>query len=209
MFGCYGAKLAETPHLDRLAASGLRFTSAYAPAPICSASRASLLTGRSPARLHFEFVTKEPGSPEPKSRALVQPDFPVDLPLADTTLAELLAPAGYRTGYFGKWHLTQANDRYLCHGDTFGPRQQGFAESSEERGSHPYGYAVPKQTPLRDQPEGVFETDLLSEQATGFIRRPGHEPLSLLYSSYHMHDPVTTRCGWLLEKYRAKAARLG
>jgi uncharacterized sulfatase len=111
--GGEGARLAESPHLDHLARQGLRFTAGYAPAPICSASRASLLTGRSPARLHFEFVTKPVGAKAPAGTRLVQPAFPVNLPLEEISLAELLSPAGYVTGFLGKWHLTQANDRYL------------------------------------------------------------------------------------------------
>ncbi|HTO03599.1 MAG TPA: sulfatase, partial [Opitutus sp.] len=206
-----GAVLAETPALDRLRGQGVSFSSAYASAPICSASRASILTGRSPARLHFEFVTKatEPGATDSKQR-LLQPDFPVNLPLSETTISEILGPAGYATGFFGKWHLTQANDRYLGHGTTFGPRQQGFDEADEERGSHPYSWLKPKMLPPPgDFKAGEYEPDALIDRAIEFIGDHRNRRFFLFLSLYHPHEPVNTRLEWLEEKYRRKAARLG
>ena len=206
-----GAVLAETPALDRLRAQGVSFSSAYASAPICSASRAAILTGRSPARLQFEFVTK---APEPAaangSQRLRQPDFPVNLPLSETTIAEVLGPAGYATGFFGKWHLTQANDRYLGHGTTFGPRQQGFDEADEERGSHPYNWPKPKgPPPPGDFKDGEYEPDALIDRAIRFLGDHRNRRFFLFLSLYHPHEPVNTRLEWLTEKYRRKAARLG
>jgi uncharacterized sulfatase len=95
--GCYGGTFRETPRLDTLAKQGMRFTDAYAPAPICSASRASILTGRTPARLHFEFVTKSPEA-QPPVRGLRPPPYTLDLPLEEVTLAEILEDVGYTTG---------------------------------------------------------------------------------------------------------------
>lgn len=207
--GGEGARLAESPHLDRLARQGLRFTAGYAPAPICSASRAAFLTGRSPARLHFEFVTKAAGAKAPAGTKLVQPAFPVNLPLEEITLAELLSPVGYVTGFLGKWHLTQENDRYLGHGSTFGPGQQGFAETSEERGSHPYNYPVPKRPPVRDVADGQYEPDALTDAAIAFLERHQRDRFFLQLAPYHVHEPVNTRGQWLIDKYTAKAKRLG
>lgn len=205
-----GAELAETPALDRLRRQGVSFTQAYAPAPICSASRASLLTGRSPARLHFEFVTKPKGSKPPARTVLVQPAFPTSLPLEEVSLAELLAPAGYVTGYLGKWHLNQEEGRYLAHGTTHGPAQQGFAETSEERGSHPYGYAKSRgEPPGPSMPDGVYEPDALTDRAIAFLRDHRADRFFLQLSHYYVHDPVATRCAWLVRKYQEKAARLG
>lgn len=209
--GVYGQKLAETPHLDRLAQQGMRFTQAYAPAPICSASRAALLTGRTPARLHFEFVTKDPKAEHPAGTALQEPPFPVDLSLAEVTLAEVLGPAGYASGFFGKWHLTQANDRYLGHGETFGPRQQGFDTASETRGSHPYSY-LPEGSkgvpPFGALAPGEFAPDALTDEAVDFLRSNRDRRFLLYLSHYYVHAPVHTRSEWLFKKYRAKAARL-
>src|SRR3546814_10278389 len=90
----------------------MRFTQAYAPAPICSPSRAAILTGRSPARLNFEFVTKPDGSPVPAGTRLQQPSFPRDLPLEEITLSEII-DSTYRTGYFGKWHRSDEHTSEL------------------------------------------------------------------------------------------------
>lgn len=113
--GCYGRRDHRTPNLDRLAGQGMRFTCAYTAQPICSPSRAALMTGKSPARLHLTNYL--PGRADAPSQKLLQPRIEGQLPLEEMTLAELLRAAGYATGLFGKWHLG---------GAAFGPQQQGF-----------------------------------------------------------------------------------
>ena len=137
---CYGNRWHDTPSLDRLAREGMRFTQAYAPAPICSASRAAILTGRSPARLHFEFVTKDKPGGQTLCQPLRAPPFTMDLPLEEETTAEVLSAAGYATGFFGKWHVSRHYQRYLGWSPTHGPLQQGFAVGDSDFGCHPYGY---------------------------------------------------------------------
>jgi arylsulfatase A len=112
---CYGRGEHSTPHLDRLAGQGVRFTCAYTAQPICSPSRAALMTGKSPARLNI--TTFLPGRADAPSQALLQPRIEGQLPLEEVTIAELLKEAGYTTGLFGKWHLG---------GPQFGPGKQGF-----------------------------------------------------------------------------------
>jgi arylsulfatase A len=112
---CYGRKDHSTPHLDRLAADGMRFTNALTAQPICSPSRAALMTGKSPARLHLTNYL--PGRADASSQKLKQPRMEGQLALEHTTIAELLRDAGYATGLFGKWHLGGAG---------FSPREQGF-----------------------------------------------------------------------------------
>ncbi len=112
---CYGRQDLATPHLDRLAAQGLRFTSAYAAQPICSPSRAALLTGKCPARLHLTNFL--PGRADAPTQKLLQPVIEGQLPLEEITIAELLRDAGYATACIGKWHLGNAG---------FGPKEQGF-----------------------------------------------------------------------------------
>lgn len=112
---CYGRKDQATPVLDQLASEGMRFTTAYCGQPICSPSRAALLTGKAPARLHL--TTFLPGRPDKPSQKLLHPLINQQLPLEETTLAEALKPAGYVSACIGKWHLGGAG---------FGPAQQGF-----------------------------------------------------------------------------------
>jgi arylsulfatase A len=112
---CYGRKDHTTPNLDRLAAEGMRFTCAYTAQPICSPSRAALMTGKHPARLHLTNFL--PGRADAPSQKLLQPRIEGQLPLEEVTIAELLRDAGYATGLFGKWHLG---------GNAHGPKQQGF-----------------------------------------------------------------------------------
>src|SRR5690606_16601698 len=100
--GCYGSDLYESPHLDRLAADGMRFTSNYSACTVCSPTRAALLTGKYPARLHItDWI---PGLP-PDNPKLLVPDFTKHLSYEERTIAEIFHDAGYATAAIGKWHL--------------------------------------------------------------------------------------------------------
>lgn len=201
---CYGNQIHDTPNLDRLAHEGMRFTQAYAPAPICSASRAAILTGRTPARLHFEFVTKGAPGAQRLGQPLQSPPFTLDLPLSETTLAELVKPAGYATGFFGKWHLNQHFKGYLGWSPTHSPLHQGFDEGSGDFGAHPYHYRQHKG--LKDKPvaDGRYPEDSLTDRAIDFLRRHRDERFLLYLPHYFVHDPVHSRCQWLIEKYRKR-----
>jgi arylsulfatase A-like enzyme len=101
--GCYGRKDQPTPNLDRLAKQGMRFTSAYSAASICSPTRAAIMTGKSPARL--KLTTFLPGRPDAVSQLLLHPTIAHQLPADARTIAELLRAIGYRSACIGKWHL--------------------------------------------------------------------------------------------------------
>jgi arylsulfatase A len=112
---CYGRADHHTPHLDSLARQGMRFTSAYCAQPICSPSRAALLTGIAPARLHL--TTYLPGRPDCVSQKLLHPEIQMQVPLSRKMLPKYFQEAGYATGAFGKWHVG---------GSGFGPLEHGF-----------------------------------------------------------------------------------
>jgi uncharacterized sulfatase len=199
----YGNPWHDTPHLDKFAREGTRFTSGYAAAPICSASRAALLTGRSPARLKFEFVTKEPSVKPPAGHSLQVPPYSLNLELEEITLGELLGGAGYTTGFFGKWHVSAHHGGYLNWSPTHGPRQQGFPKGEQEFGSHPYGYPKKANKESLSLAEGEYGTDALTEKAIAFLReqRGAGQPFYLHLSHYYVHTPIATRADWLVKKY--------
>lgn len=207
--GVTGNPWHDTPHLDRLAAQGRRFTQAYAAAPICSASRVALLTGRSPARLGFEFVTKPAGTPLVDGQPWVSPSYPTDLPRVEMTLGELFSEAGYRTGYFGKWHVSQHNGGYLNWSDTHGPRQQGFHAGDQEFGSHPYGDSGRSAAEMQPFAEGDYGSDALTEKTIAFLRetKAARTPFFLMLSHYYVHTPIRSRARWLVDKYRQRLPR--
>ena len=199
---CYGHPWHETPHIDGLSAEGIQFQQAYASAPICSASRASILTGKTPARLGFEFVTKDASGqqqiqPEPQLRA---PPYTLDLTLQEKSIAEYLDQYGYRTAFFGKWHVAKHHNRYLGWSPTHGPIQQGFEIAVEDFGSHPYS----KRSPRAIERSGRFPEDSMTQRAVEFIRANGSSPFFLMVSHFYVHTPVKTNCTWLREKYDAK-----
>ncbi len=200
---CAGSQWHDTPNLDRLATQGTRFTSGYAAAPICSASRVALLTGRSPARLGFEFVVKEPTAKPPDRHSLAPPPYPRDLPLSEITVAEMLAPAGYATAYFGKWHVSQHNQGYLNWSDTHGPLQQGYAEGNQEFGSHAYGDATRPEADKVELPAGDYGRDALTDRTIAYLRsrRGVAQPFYVHLAHYYVHTPIRTRAQWLVEKY--------
>jgi len=201
---CYGSPWHDTPHLDRLAREGTRFTHGYAAAPICSASRAALLTGRSPARLGFEFVTKLPTAKRPAGHPLVGPPYPLNLPLSEITLGEMLGGAGYATGFFGKWHVSEHYGGYLGWSPTHGPRQQGYPEGDAEFGLHPYSYVANPAVKTALLPAGEYGRDALTERAIAFLRAPRSAPFFLHLSHYFVHEPIHSRAPWLVEKYAAR-----
>ncbi|MBN1479109.1 sulfatase [candidate division KSB1 bacterium] len=196
--GCYGSSFYETPHLDKLAASGLRFTNAYAACPVCSPTRAAIMTGQHPVRLGItDWI---PGQ-DPQDRKLLGPADKHELALAETTIAEVLQEHGYSTFFAGKWHL--GGEGYL-------PVQQGFAinKGGHHRGSPPGGYYSPYKNPkLADGPAGEYLTDRLTDESIQFLKKNVTNPFLLFLSFYTVHTPIQA-CARHLQKFQDKAAAL-
>ncbi|MEM7601772.1 MAG: sulfatase-like hydrolase/transferase, partial [Verrucomicrobiota bacterium] len=204
--GCYGHPWFETPHLDRLASEGICFDEAYSAAPICSASRAALLTGKTTAELGFEFVTKPEAGYQPVDAPLRAPPFTLDLALEEITIAEALSEADYTTAFFGKWHLNRHFGQYLGWSPTHGPTAQGFQIAEEDFGSHPYAYWGKKKkgTFLNDIPVGEFVEDTMTQLAIQFLNRDHSSPFFLMVSHFYVHDPNHARLKWLYDHYFEK-----
>lgn len=196
--GVTGSKFYETPHIDRLARAGMRFTQAYAACTVCSPTRAALLTGKSPARLHLTDWIK--GHQYPKAR-LRPPAWTMQLPLEEITLAEHLKAAGYTTAHIGKWHLGDAG---------FEPERQGFDVNlgGDHRGQPPSYFAPFRLPRLPDGPDGEYLTDREGTEAARFIAANKDRPFFLNLWFYAVHTPLQAKAS-LVEKYRRKAATLG
>jgi arylsulfatase A-like enzyme len=188
--GCFGSKYYRTPNLDTLAAAGMRFTQAYAACAVCSPTRAAIMTGKYPARLHLtDWI---PGEEAPKNSRFRLPDWQQHLPLEETTLAEALKQRGYATAYIGKWHLG---------GPKFYPQHQGF-DINIAGGDigHPASYFWPygekgdshRVPGLAEQGggKGEYLTDRLTEEALKFISANRNRPFYLQLAHYAVHAPL-------------------
>lgn len=203
---CYGSKFYETPHVDRLAREGAMFTDAYAACPVCSPTRASLMTGLWPQRTGVTDYIGAPLTPDAwKRNTLLLPAPYTDrLSLETTTLAEIAKSSGYATFFAGKWHLGPEG-RW--------PEDQGFDVNMGgiDRGG-PYGgnkYFSPYGNPrLTDGPEGEHLPDRLATETAHFIESHRDQPFLAYFSFYSVHTPLMSRDD-LREKYEAKRQQLG
>jgi uncharacterized sulfatase len=198
---CTGHQHHRTPHLDRLAREGMSFTNAHSAAPICSASRAALLTGKSPARLQYEFVPKFEAGRQQGPWPMITPDYPTELPSATATVATVMKSAGYTTAFAGKWHLNRHQGHYLGWRTGHGPESHGFSNTYNDFGAHPYGYGKSKPAPIHGD---AFPDDSLTSKAVEFIRSDQERPFLLWLSFYHVHDPFHSPCVDRVASHQAK-----
>ncbi len=203
--GAYGSTFYETPHLDRLAREGVRFTDAYAACPVCSPTRASILSGQWPQRTG---ITDYIGAPQPgawkRNTKLLPAAYSDRLALDSPTLAKSLKAAGYATFFAGKWHLGPQG---------WWPENQGFEHNlgGIDKGG-PYGgdkYFSPYGNPrLPDGPPGEHLPDRLAGEAAKFIAANKDRPFFAYFPFYSVHTPLMARPD-LQKKYEEKRARLG
>lgn len=177
--GCMGSKYYETPHIDALAADGMRFLQHH-HCQNCAPTRAALMTGQSPARTGIYTVGSLERGAEAR-RAMTVPKNRTRLPDGVRTIADQLTAAGYATGLFGKWHL---GDGALHH-----PSRHGFAEAIVSAGRH-FDFAT---TPKVEVPDGAYLADFLTDLAVDFIERQRERPFFLYLPHFGVHSPYQAK----------------
>jgi arylsulfatase A-like enzyme len=193
--GCTGSKVYQTPNIDGLAREAMQFDQAYAACPVCSPTRAALMTGKYPTRTG---ITDYIGG-FAKRRLLPAPNAN-HLALEETTIAEALKKAGYVTGHIGKWHLG---------GEGFMPEQQGFDYNVGgcDKG-HPPSYFSPYKIPnLPDGPLGEYLTDRLATECEKFIEAHKDQPFYLNFCTYAVHTPLQAKKD-VVKKYESKFSKI-
>ena len=197
----------DTPNIIKLANEGMNFTDGYSPAPSCSPSRAGIITGQHPAKLHFTHVTLNQTKPGAKSSRLMDPFLEGHLDRNLLTLADALKANGYKTGHSGKWHVGLNASSY------------GFETVNQERGIHrrvpdrtkdfatadddKFPLSKEKYPPFTDKkPEGIsYPYDEVTGSAIQFMEQSKDQPFFLNLCHWMVHWPMLTRNGELLEYY--------
>jgi len=195
--GCQGSESYRTPALDGLAKQGMRFSSAYAAAPNCAPTRATLMTGTS-IPVHGIYTVGTGARGKAEDRTVVPPKTATQLPTEIVTLAECLQDAGYRTGHFGKWHLGD-------YGTPTGPRAQGFdVNIGGTQVGHPPTFFWPyrktrmqnnrpveRSLPgLEEGVEGEYLTDRLTDEVLAFLQAEDERPWFVYLPHYTVHTPI-------------------
>ena len=197
--GFMGSKYHKTPNLNELASEGMVFTDAYAACPVCSPSRAAIMSGKYPARLNLtDYIPGNRSYGPHKDQKLASKPFELQLGLEETTMAEALKTGGYKTFFAGKWHLG-SQEKYF-------PRHQGFDINigGNGTGTPKGGYFSPYQNPqIPDGPVGEYLTDRLTDEAIRFMDKNEEFPF-LIYLSFHtVHMPLQGKPE-KVERYRKK-----
>lgn len=191
--GCFGSQFYETPNIDRLASQGMRFTNAYSACTVCSPTRASVLTGQYPARLHLtDWIA---GHNRPYAKLKV-PEWTQRLSPEIPNLAKILKGQGYATASIGKWHLG-AEDCW--------PEKQGFDLNvgGSHRGQPPSYFSPYKMESIKDGPSGEFLSDRLTDEAIQFIEKNKNRPFFVYLPHYAVHTPLAAKPE-VMAKYEAK-----
>ena len=196
----YGNQFIETPNLNALASEGIRFTNAYAAAPLCSPSRASIITGNNPARINLTEHLHGYSPPTPKQK-LITPRIETGLPPQLTTIPEALKPAGYATAHFGKWHLGKGASSPASNGFdmVYGGGEEGLPKSF----FYPFFNGKPYPDLLADTKEEDYLDDALTTKAISFMQEKKDTRFFLELNFYSPHVPIEGK-PVLVQKYAAK-----
>ncbi len=205
----YGSEYYETPNIERLAARGMTFTNAYSANPLCSPTRASLLTGQYPARLGFTAAWghRRPvaeGRPfyaphPPANEKVLTPRSVVALPPEEDTIADVLGAGGYATAHIGKWHIGREPDAWATERG-FDVAFHGAPDAGPPSYFSPYGFS---DGPITDGPDGEYITDRLTDEALAFLEDHAREPFLLHLWHYGVHGPFGAKVE-LTERFRGK-----
>jgi len=209
---CAGSTYYETPHIDKLAADGMRFTNAYSAAPVCTPSRGAIFSGKCPARTQLTTVFSGPSGPDDRlhdwSKYHGERDQFIEarnrhaLPSAEVILPQALADGGYRTGFFGKWHIGECPGYY--------PDDRGFHVAKGYRvnqyrssRSHWMKSFVKTAVNLDDADKDAYVADVLTDECVNFITENKNKPWMATLSHYLVHNPVHPKPD-KLERYKNK-----
>ncbi|WP_047419491.1 sulfatase [Cellulophaga sp. Hel_I_12] len=188
----YGNQFNEAPHIEALAKQGMQFSNAYAANPVCSPSRASIQTGQYPARIGLnDFL---PGHWRSFEKLTVPSNKTQFLPLSYETIGEVLQSAGYKTGYFGKWHLGHTEKHH--------PKNQGYDESVVYNGGGFFDYNN-LMSPKTDFPPGKILSEALTDLSIDFINKNKAQPFFLFLAHYDVHVQLDAQSE-LIDKYLKK-----
>ena len=188
----YGNLFNEAPNLSKMAAEGIRFTDAYAACPVCSPTRASIMSGQYPARVGItDFIT---GHWRPYEEVTVPINRTQYLPEEIITMGEIMHEAGYATGYFGKWHLG-FEERHQ-------PGNQGFGTVNVYKGGGFFSYASRMSSPMEVEPDTPL-SEALTDLSIDFIRDHQEDPFFLFLAHYDVHVQLDAD-STLIEKYLDK-----
>ncbi|HEC42068.1 MAG TPA: DUF4976 domain-containing protein [Bacteroides sp.] len=187
---CYGSDFYDTPEIDKLASQSVRFTDAYSASPVCSPTRAALMTGKHPVRINITDWIPGMSVKRAEDPLLVPPEDIHNLPHEEITLAEVFREQGYKTFFAGKWHLGETEE--------FWPEYQGFDINKggidwgqPKRITGGKGYYSPYNNPrLENGPPGEYLTDRLTDESMDFIEASGESPFFLYLAYYTVHTPI-------------------
>lgn len=186
---CTGSPFYETPNIDRFASEGITFTQSYAACPVSSPSRAALMTGKYPARLHItDYIPGDQAYGPHKDQKLRSQPFNLNLDPKETTIAEAFLQNGYTTFMTGKWHLCEEQQYY--------PEHNGFEINiGGNKTGHPAGgYFSPYKNPqMTDGPEGEYLTDRLANEVINYLKQPKDKPFFAYLSFYTVHLPMQAK----------------
>ena len=201
---CEGSTFHETPHIDSIAYSGMRFANGYSTCQVCSPSRASIMSGQYPARIGItDWIGAATGMKWKRNDKVLPTENGSRLPAKLTTVSEALRSGGYRTFFAGKWHIG---------GEGSGPKDHGFEvnKGGYYSGSPRGGYFAPFNNPkLNDGPDGESLPIRLARETNNFIsQKNSKKPFFAFLSFYSVHGPIQTSPD-LWEKYRKKASATG